>query len=142
MTYNSSKANGWCINHNHKYFESSKSAPFIGSLQAINISRQCQQYINYCCRSNRLYCCSLCLHNSAATSFLLQICFHSTFKQKIGICMHMCTHGCQMMVTETVKQPTLGLFLFCSRHALNFLKLFLCRYLYVCICVCVCSWCY
>ena len=37
MTYNSSKANRWCINHNHKYFlgnQSSKSAPFIGSLQA------------------------------------------------------------------------------------------------------------
>ena len=49
-------------------------------------------------KNNLLYCCYLCLHNSFI-SFLhiqcsncSQACFHSTFKQRLTIWMHMYVH--------------------------------------------------
>ena len=70
-----------------------------------------QQYINYCCKNNLLYCCSLCLCNSTSYIFSTwrdcsQTCFHSTFKQRIVILMCMCTCDCQTIKTETSKTPT------------------------------------
>ena len=65
--YNSHTANGWCNNHNHKYFAEnqiiSKTVTFITSPQAIIYqlsNHHSQQYINYHCKNNLLYC-SLCL---------------------------------------------------------------------------------
>ena len=68
-----------------------------------------QQYINYHCKNNLLYYCSLCSHNSAI-SFLhkndwSQTCFHfiPLSNKGIAICMRMHTRGHQMMVIETSK---------------------------------------
>ena len=62
-------------------------------------------------KNSLLYCCSLCLCNSAI-SFLYKVIvhkpvFYSTFKQRIAICMRMCTpnNGDRNYV---VKQPTFG----------------------------------
>ena len=50
---------------------------------------------------------------------LFSTCFCSTFKQKIVICMRMCTHGHQTMVTEPAKKSTLGPFLLWHVSILN-----------------------
>ena len=117
MTYNSHKTNGWCNNHNYKYFMGSHlsklhhlSDPHRLSYTNYRITLVSSTYINYCCKNNLLYCCSLCLHNSAI-SFQHKAIVHKpvfikwlfTFKQRILIHMHMCTCGCQAMVTETSK---------------------------------------
>ena len=96
----------------HKYFAEnllSRTAPwpFIGLPQTILhqlLNHHSQQYIQYRCKNNLLYCCSLCLCNKAI-SFLHEAIvhkpvFHSTFMQRtaIRVCMH--THGHQAMVTE------------------------------------------
>ena len=51
----------------------------------------------------------LCVHVSVLYLFYIkrcgsQTCFHSTFKQRIAICMCMHTRGHQTMVTETSKK--------------------------------------
>ena len=74
-----------------------------------NISnRHSHQYINYHTKNNLLYCYSLCLRNNAMYIFSTEsncslTSLHSTFKQRISICMCLCTHGRQMIVTETSK---------------------------------------
>ena len=59
-----------------------------------------QQYINYHC--NFLYYCSLCLRNSTVIfSIYVKWLFKPVFIPLQTRTVHMCTHGCQIMVTET-----------------------------------------
>ena len=106
MTYNSCKSNGWCNNHSHKYFAGNQlSKPhhssdphrlwYIKYQIAIAQSTPITPIIVF-------YCCYLCLLNSRLYLFSIT-CLCSAFKQSIMICMCMCTHGHQMMVTETNK---------------------------------------
>ena len=83
VTYNSHKAVRWCNNHNHWYFagnQLSKPHHLWDCHRIYNIiyqSSNCynQQYINYHCKNNLLYYCSLCSHNSAI-SFLHKMIGH------------------------------------------------------------------
>ena len=110
MTYNSSKANGWCINHNHRNFvrnQSSKSVLFIGSLQAI---------IYLANASNTLITVVRVINFTVVHCVYIIVLLHLFCYKPVFIPlltkdrdMHAYVHSwCQMMVTETVKQPTFG----------------------------------
>ena len=110
-------------NHNCKYFagnQLSKTAPFIVSPQAIIYqlsNHHSQQYINYHCKNNLVYCCSLCLFNSAMCFLHKGIVHKPVFiplSNKGVIRMHMCTCGHQMMVTETSKTTNFWAQFFCN----------------------------
>ena len=62
-----------------------------------------QQYINYHCRKTYFTVVFLCLYNSTL-SFLHKATGHKpVFKQRIAMCMHIWSHGHQMMVIQTTK---------------------------------------
>ena len=111
MIYNSHEANGWCNNHNHKYFvgnQLSKTIPFSGSPQAIIYqlsNHHSTQYITYRCQKI-YFTVVICVYLIVSYLFCIKWLFSNLFSfhfQSIVICMHMCTHDHLMMVTETSK---------------------------------------
>ena len=77
-----------------------------------------QQYITYPYNKNLFYYCSLRFIVVLPYVFYIidcsQTCSLSTFKQRIVIHMHICTHGGQTIVTDTSKIADLWTCYFCN----------------------------
>ena len=121
---NSHKVNRWCNNHNHKYFGEnhlSETTPFIESPRAIIYqlsNHHSQQYINYHCKNNLLYCCSLCFYVIVLYLFYIKWFFINLFSfhiQTKDSDMHVYVHSWLLNDCDR-NQPNnqfLGLF-FCN----------------------------